>query len=114
MGRGQSCRLFSYFAYKFRLSLSLTSCLILQRFASVYRNVVFLHFYAESNQMTKYLDQVRLKVEQHPHFAFFRSGKHVMYLCVSKHAKSFLFSSFALHATPVSRGTHGILWTPEM
>ena len=26
--------------------------------------------------MTKYLDQVRLKVERHPHFAFFRNGKH--------------------------------------
>lgn len=41
----------------------------------MYRNVVFLHFYAESNEMTKYLDQVRLKVERHPHFAFFRNGK---------------------------------------
>ncbi|KAL3154100.1 hypothetical protein ABBQ32_013636 [Trebouxia sp. C0010 RCD-2024] len=47
---------------------------VFDRFASVYRNVVFLHFYAESNEMTKYLDQVRLKVERHPHFAFFRNG----------------------------------------
>ena len=49
--------------------------LSLQRFASVYSKVVFLHFYAESNEMTKYLDQVRLKVERHPHFAFFREGR---------------------------------------
>ena len=48
---------------------------MLQRFASVYRKVVFLHFFAESNEMTKYLDQVKLKVERHPHFAFFRKGK---------------------------------------
>ena len=40
----------------------------------MYSKVVFLHFYAESNEMTKYLDQVRLKVERHPHFAFFREG----------------------------------------
>jgi hypothetical protein len=46
-----------------------------QRFAGVYKKVVFLHFYAESNEMTKYLDEVKLKVERHPHFAFFRSGK---------------------------------------
>ena len=65
--------------------------LCLQRFASVYKKVVFLHFYAESNQMTKYLDQVKLKVERHPHFAFFRDGKpklsslvllHVTLLCM--------------------------------
>lgn len=47
---------------------------LFERFASVYSKVVFLHFYAESNEMTKYLDQVRLKVERHPHFAFFREG----------------------------------------
>lgn len=47
----------------------------MQRFASVYKKVVFLHFYAESNEMTKYLDQVKLKVERHPHFAMFRTGK---------------------------------------
>ena len=47
----------------------------LQRFAGVYKKVVFLHFYAESNEMTKYLDQKKLKVERHPHFAFFRNGK---------------------------------------
>lgn len=56
-------------------SAQLTSWFLVQRFASVYKKVVFLHFYAESNQMTKYLDQVRLKVERHPHFAFFRDGK---------------------------------------
>lgn len=49
--------------------------LTLQKFAGVYKKVVFLHFYAESNEMTKYLDQVKLKVERHPHFAFFRNGK---------------------------------------
>ncbi len=47
----------------------------MQRFAGVYKKVVFLHFYAESNEMTKYLDEVKLKVECHPHFAFFRNGK---------------------------------------
>lgn len=47
----------------------------MQRFAAVYKKVVFLHFYAESNEMTKYLDEVKLKVERHPHFAFFRNGK---------------------------------------
>ncbi len=57
------------------LSLRLTSCCIMQRFAGVYKKVVFLHFYAESNEMTKYLDEVKLRVERHPHFAFFRNGK---------------------------------------
>lgn len=47
---------------------------VYERFAGVYRKVVFLHFYAESNEMTKYLDQKKLKVERHPHFAFFRNG----------------------------------------
>lgn len=47
----------------------------MQRFASVYDKVVFLHFYAESNEMTKYLDQVKLRVERHPHFAMFRNGE---------------------------------------
>lgn len=47
---------------------------VFQKFAGVYKKVVFLHFYAESNEMTKYLDQVKLKVERHPHFAFFRNG----------------------------------------
>ena len=39
--------------------------------------------------MTKYLDQVRLKVERHPHFAFFRNGKHCFCeLCVlQKHSQ---------------------------
>lgn len=64
----------------------------LQRFASVYRNVVFLHFYAESNEMTKYLDQVRLKVERHPHFAFFRNGK-----CMQSMLQLFA-GNYGLHA----------------
>ncbi|DBA99677.1 TPA: hypothetical protein ACH3X3_012233 [Trebouxia sp. C0006] len=51
-----------------------TEASVLERFAGVYKKVVFLHFYAESNEMTKYLDEVKLKVECHPHFAFFRNG----------------------------------------
>lgn len=47
---------------------------VYERFAGVYKKVVFLHLYAESNEMTKYLDEVKLKVECHPHFAFFRNG----------------------------------------
>lgn len=73
------------------LSLCLFSCCIMQRFAGVYKKVVFLHLYAESNEMTKYLDEVKLKVECHPHFAFFRNGKTQLsadYFCV---AWSFLY-----------------------
>ncbi len=56
----------------------------MQRFAGVYKKVVFLHFYAESNEMTKYLDEVKLKVERHPHFAFFRNGKRFKLLTVCR------------------------------
>ena len=56
---------------------------VMQKFASVYNKVVFLHFYAESNEMTKYLDQVKLKVERHPHFAMFRNGKTACCACYS-------------------------------
>ena len=45
--------------------------------------------------MTKYLDQVRLKVERHPHFAFFRNGKHIVsctYLNIA-HAQACCYQS---------------------
>ena len=67
----------------------------------MYNKVVFLHFYAESNEMTKYLDQVKLKVERHPHFAMFRNGKTAYHACCS----GLSWSSFTLHLL-----CHGWVW----
>lgn len=54
--------------------------------------------------MTKYLDQVRLKVERHPHFAFFRNGKHFFLGCVClRNVSKPLAVIHCLHAIPVMR-----------
>ena len=58
--------------------------------------------------MTKYLDQVRLKVERHPHFAFFRSGKH-FFLGPSEICKKPLAIVHCLHAIPVMRHQNCLL-----
>ena len=40
----------------------------------MYKDVIFLKFYGNSNAMTKFLFEDRLKTTQTPAFSFFRTG----------------------------------------
>ena len=40
----------------------------------MYKDVIFLKFYGNSNAMTKFLFEERLKTTQTPAFSFFRTG----------------------------------------
>ena len=52
----------------------------------MYKDVIFLKFYGNSNAMTKFLFEERLKTTQTPAFSFFRTGGDTYNMCLPLYA----------------------------
>ena len=86
------------------LLICLCILLWLQRFAKNYPDVIFIKFYGNSNELTKYLFEERLHTTQTPYFTFFRQGKStscIKYVCMVPAKTALVRSQLVLILTEV-------------